>query len=253
MIWTYIAVTFLYFCIWYAITQAVKNAGLIDVGWGFGFVLLAWIGFVQTLSVVSLVLTAMVTLWGLRLTYHVFKRNVGKPEDYRYAKFRADWGKWFSLRAFFQLFMFQALMMVIISLAFIYGNSQSEIIRPALFVAGILVFTVGFLFEAVGDAQLKRFVSQPDNKGKLIETGLWRYTRHPNYFGEAMLWWGVYLSALAAGAPWWTVISPITITLLIRFVSGVPMLERRNKNKAGFEAYSKRVNIFVPWFRKESE
>ena len=246
MIWPYVLVTFVYFCVWYTITLAKKNAGLIDIGWGLGFVVLAWMGFVQNFAIGSLVLTFMVTIWGLRLAKHVFNRNVGKPEDYRYAQFRADWGKWFNLRSFFQLFMFQGLMMLVISLAFIYGNMQATILSPILFVLGALVWGVGFGFEAIGDAQLKRFVAEPENKGKLIETGLWKYTRHPNYFGEALLWWGIYFSALALGVPWWTVLSPITITLLVRFVSGVPMLERRNKNKAGYQAYCRRVNVFIP-------
>jgi len=250
-IWAYLLMIVLYFVVWYVITLIFKNAGLIDIGWGFGFVVVAWFAFASHASLGAAVLTAMVTIWGLRLTYYVFRRNVGKPEDHRYANFRATWGKWFNLRAFFQLFMFQAVAMWVIALTYILGIKQPAVQSSALLIVGIIIWLIGFLFEAIGDAQLRRFVANPENKGKLIETGLWRYTRHPNYFGEALLWWGVYLAALACGAPWWTVVSPILITLLIRFVSGVPMLERRNRNKAGYAAYSQRVNVFVPWFRKE--
>ncbi len=253
MIWPYVLIAVGYFSVWYIITLIFKNAGLIDIGWGLGFVLLAVYGLAKNASLGSAVLTGMVAVWGLRLTAHVFKRNAGKPEDYRYAAFRTAWGKWFDLRAFFQLFMFQAFMMLVISLAFIFGIQKGSIQSPLLFVAGIVIWATGFLFEAVGDAQLKRFISDANNKGKLIEIGLWRYTRHPNYFGEAVLWWGVFLSALACGAPWWTVVSPVTITLLVRFVSGVPMLEKRNSSKTGYAAYCERVNVFIPWFRKEEK
>ncbi len=253
MLGVYALIVFAYFVVWYIITLIFKNAGLIDIGWGLGFVVLAVYGLMTNLGVVTVVLTAMVAVWGFRLSVHVFRRNVGKPEDYRYAAFRTDWGKWFNLRAFFQLFMFQALMMLVIALAFIYANQQNTIRNIPLFMAGILVWLVGFFFETVGDAQLKRFVVNPDNKGRVIEAGLWRYSRHPNYFGEAVLWWGVFMSALACGAPWWTVVSPVTITLLVRFVSGVPMLEKRNQSKAGYESYCKRVNVFIPWFRKEEK
>ena len=253
MLGVYALIVFAYFMVWYIITLIFENAGLIDIGWGFGFVVLAAYGLLTNPGVVSVALTAMVAVWGFRLSVHVFQRNVGKPEDYRYAAFRVDWGKWFNLRAFFQLFMFQALMMLVIALAFIYGNQQNTIHNIPLFMAGILVWLVGFFFETVGDAQLKRFIANPENKGKVIDAGLWRYSRHPNYFGEAVLWWGVFMSALACGAPWWTAVSPITITLLVRFVSGVPMLEKRNQGKPGYESYCKRVNVFIPWFRKEEK
>ena len=243
-------IIFIYFVIWYIIAAIIKNSGIIDIGWGFGFVVVAWIGFFQSISIVSIVLTLMVSLWGLRLTYHIFKRNAGKLEDFRYANFRREWGRSFYLRSFFQLFMFQAVLMFLISLAFIYGNQKSVIGSLPTLIIGIIVWLIGFVFEAVGDRQLKKFISEPANKGKVIGTGLWKYTRHPNYFGEALLWWGIFIVAIGSGSPWYTVISPLTITLIIRFVSGVPMLEKRNENKPGYDTYKAKTNIFIPWFPK---
>ena len=239
-----------YFTIWYIIATIIKNAGIIDIGWGLGFVVVAWVTFFQNINIVSGTLTLMVTFWGLRLTYHIFKRNAGKPEDFRYQNFRRSWGKWFNIRSFFQVFMLQAGLMFLIAGVFIYGNQQSTINRPLLFVIGILVWLAGFLFEAIGDRQLKKFISHPDNKGQVIQTGLWKYTRHPNYFGEALLWWGIFITALGCGVPWFTVISPLTITLIIRFLSGVPMLEKRNAGKPGYKEYKERTSIFIPWFPK---
>jgi steroid 5-alpha reductase family enzyme len=240
----------IYFVIWYIIAMIIKNAGIIDIGWGLGFVVVAWFGFLQNINIVSGILTLMVSLWGLRLTFHIFKRNVGKPEDFRYANFRRQWGKTFLIRSLFRLFMFQAVLMFLISLAFIYGNVEASIVSLPLLIIGIIIWLIGFVFEAVGDKQLKRFITEPNNKGRLIETGLWKYTRHPNYFGEALLWWGIFIAALGSGAPWFTVLSPITITLVIRFVSGVPMLEKRNENKPGYDVYKAKTNIFIPWFPK---
>ncbi len=154
------------------------------------------------------------------------------------------------MRSYFQLFMFQAVMMLLISLAFIYANSLGVITSVPLFVIGIVVWITGFLFEAIGDSQLKSFVSDISNKGRLINTGLWKYTRHPNYFGEATLWWGIFIIAISYGAPWFTIISPITITILVRYVSGVPMLEKNLRKRDGYEEYVKSTSIFIPWFPK---
>lgn len=243
-------IIFAYFTLWYLVGVIIKNASIIDIGWGFGFVVIAVVSFLQNMTLASGIITALVTIWGLRLTYHIFKRNAGKPEDFRYANFRREWGKTYYIRSYFQLFMFQAVMMFLISLSYVYANNIGEINSLPLFIAGGAVWLFGFLFEAIGDYQLKKFIKNRDNKGKLIDTGLWGYTRHPNYFGEATLWWGIFMMAIATGAPWYVVISPITITVLVRFVSGVPFLEERLKKRNGYEEYVNKTNIFVPWVKK---
>jgi len=241
---------FVYFTLWYIAAAVVKNASIIDIGWGLGFVMVAIAGFIKNITFASAVITFLIAVWGLRLSYHIFKRNFKKPEDFRYANFRKEWGRTYYIRSFFQLFMFQGVMMLIISLAFIYAIDKGVVNYPVFFYIGIGVWLIGFIFEAVSDAQLRKFKSDKANKGKLIDTGLWRYSRHPNYFGEALLWWGVFAAAIACSAPWYVIISPITITILVRFVSGVPMLEENLKKREGYEKYIETTSIFIPWFKK---
>ncbi len=248
-----IVLLFVYFTGWYALATYMKNAGIIDIGWGLGFVIVALFQQIIQATAIGWILVSMVALWGLRLAYHIGKRNLGKPEDFRYANFRREWGKSFYVRAYIQLFLFQGLLMGIVSLSFLEGLKQQQIANVAVFVLGITLFVIGYAFEAIGDAQLKAHVSDPSKKGTLIQTGLWRYTRHPNYFGEAVLWWGIFMVSLSFGAPWWTIIGPITITYLVRFLSGVPMLEKRMQKYPGFEAYSKQTSIFFPWFVKKED
>lgn len=243
-------IIFVYFTLWYIVGVIIKNASIIDIGWGFGFVVIALVSFAQNTTWTSGIVTLLVSIWGLRLTRHIFKRNVGKPEDFRYANFRRDWAKTYYIRSYFQLFMFQAVMMFLISMSYVLANEIGKINSLPLFILGGAIWLFGFLFEAIGDYQLKKFVGNKENKGKLIDIGLWRYTRHPNYFGEATLWWGIFLMSIAIGAPWYTIISPITITILVRFVSGVPFLEERLKKRAGYEEYVNKTNIFIPWFKK---
>jgi steroid 5-alpha reductase family enzyme len=245
-----IVLLFVYFTLWYALATFTKNAGIIDIGWGLGFVVVALYQQITNGVTFGWILVIMVALWGLRLAYHIGKRNLGKPEDFRYANFRKEWGKSFFVRAYFQLFLFQGLLMGIVSFSFLEGIKNEEVLSWILFVIGMILFVIGYAFEAIGDAQLKVHVNDPTKKGTLIQTGLWKYTRHPNYFGEALLWWGIFFVSLSSGAPWWTVIGPITITYLVRFLSGVPMLEKRMQKYPNFESYAKQTNIFFPWFVK---
>ncbi len=244
-------ILFSYFTIWYIVSVILKNGSIIDIGWGLGFVILAWIGYLRNMNLPTTIVTILVSIWGLRLSYQIFKRNYKKPEDFRYANFRKEWGKTYYLRAYFQLFLFQGVLMFLISLSFLYLNQELKIYNTYVFIIGITIWIFGFLFEAISDYQLKSFIINPKNEGKIINSGLWKYSRHPNYFGEATLWWGIFLMAIACDAPFFTIISPLTITLLIRFVSGVPMLEKGLANREGFEDYKKRTNIFFPWFERE--
>ena len=241
-------IIFLYFFAFFLIGARLKNNGVVDVGWGLGYVVTAWALLFLRFppSAVRLTVSLMVTLWGLRLFYHILMRNRGKPEDFRYAAFRRAWGRWVVLRAFFQVYMLQGLLMFVIGLPFILEEGAP--VHSALVGLGILVFAAGFLFEAVGDWQLREFRRAPENQGKVMDRGLWRYTRHPNYFGEALLWWGVFLTALGGGVSPVAVLSPITITLLLRFVSGVPLLEKAMKDRPGYGEYAEKTGVFFPWF-----
>lgn len=165
--------------------------------------------------------------------------------------FRKAWGKWVVPRAFLQVYMLQGALMFLIALPFILLEGAAKPVNAVLYVIGLFVFATGFAFESIGDAQLKAFLKQPENRGKIMSTGLWRYTRHPNYFGEATLWWGIFLIALSGGVTPFALIGPVTITLLLLFVSGVPLLEKSMKDKPGYAEYAAKTSIFVPWFPKK--
>ncbi len=246
-------VIFAYFLILFITGQILKNNSIVDIGWGAGFVIIAlYTYFVKgNYSLAGTVVTFLVFIWGTRLFYHILKRNIGKPEDYRYVQMRENWGdKSPVLKAFLRIYMLQMILMYIISIPVILVNSASEMKIPAFVYIGAAIWIFGFIFEAAGDYQLKVFKQNPQNKGKILTTGLWKYTRHPNYFGEAVMWWGIFLAALSVKNGIYTFISPILITFLLRFVSGVPILEKRYKDRPEFIEYSKKTNIFIPWFPK---
>jgi steroid 5-alpha reductase family enzyme len=240
-----IIVLFIYFNIFFLIGQYKKNNAVVDIAWGLGFVLVAWFTFIlSSMTIINYVITIIVSLWGLRLGYYLFKRNWNKAEDYRYVEMRKSWLKYPLLQAYLKVYMLQMLLMYIISLSIIFiNNSNSDL--GLLAYLGIFVWIIGYFFEVVGDYQLKKFVSNPLNKGHIMKTGLWKYTRHPNYFGEAVMWWGIYLIALNAGG-YLTIISPLLINFLLVFVSGVPLLEKKYKDNIEFQEYAKVTSIFIP-------
>jgi steroid 5-alpha reductase family enzyme len=191
---------------------------------------------------------ALVTIWGLRLSFHILRRNWGKPEDFRYQVWRKEAGsRWWWL-SFFRVFLLQGILMWIISAPLLAAQRGAKPAYIILFdVLGVIVWGIGFFFEAVGDLQLARFKADPANKGKVMDRGVWRFTRHPNYFGDAAQWWGFSLIALAAGGAW-TVFSPILMTLLLLRVSGVALLEKTLETRPGYQEYAQRTSAFVPWF-----
>lgn len=229
-----------------------KNASIVDIFWGIGFVIVTWLAFSLGAGYIprKQLVAVLVTIWGLRLALHIGIRNWGKPEDFRYAKWRQDNGSrwwWFS---FFQVFLLQGVLMWIISAPLIAAQTSGyPVIITPLDMIGVVLWLIGMFFEALGDLQLMLFKANPANKGKLLTTGVWRFTRHPNYFGESALWWGYYIIALVSGS-WWTVFSPIIMTWLLLRVSGVAMLERTMKLKPGYEEYMKNTSEFFPWFPK---
>ncbi len=245
-----VLIVFVYFLLFFIVAQVVKNNSIVDMGWGAGFVIVAlatlFLGGYYTER--SLLVTLLVAIWGLRLTYHIVRRNFGKPEDFRYAKWRKEWGRWLVPRAFLQVFMLQGVMMLAISYSVILINSYEGSSLNLLDITGLLVWITGFFFESVGDKQLARFLKDPANKGKVIQSGLWKYTRHPNYFGEATMWWGIFILALSVPLGWTGIISPLTITILLLFVSGVPMLEKQMMQNPEYREYAKRTSKFFPWF-----
>lgn len=234
---------------WFIVSLMKKRNDVADVAWGLGFVLMSWSSLFLSdfFGARGILVTILVTIWGLRLSWHIHQRNKNKKEDYRYLNWRKEWGKWFYLRSYFQVYILQGfLLFLIVSPILIINKNFNNQLSYFDFI-GLLVWLFGFYFEVVGDAQLAKFIKNPANKGKLMQSGLWSYTRHPNYFGEVTQWWGLWLIALAVNDGWIGFISPATITFLILKVSGIPMLEEKMQKKSGFQDYKKRVNKFFPW------
>lgn len=241
-------ILFFYMCFWYFISILKKRNDVADIAWGLGFVLLAWISFYfSNFSLIGLVVNIFVTIWGVRLSSHIYLRNRNKGEDARYLVWRQEW-KYFYLRSFFQVFMLQGLLLFLIVYPVIFINTNAEINFNYLYLFGILVWIFGFLFESIADWQLKNFISRPENKGKIMQNGLWKYSRHPNYFGEVTMWWGIFLIALILPNGIYTIFGPLTITFLILSVSGIPMLEKKYEGNLIFEEYKKKTSKFIPWF-----
>lgn len=243
----------IFFTIIFIVAQYLNNNSIVDSFWGPAFLLVAIVTFLTSdvIGLRAFVLLTMVAVWALRLFLYITVRNWNKPEDYRYINMRKRWGPSnVRLKAYAHVFVLQGVLAFIVSLPIIVTNtSAKQALAPFHFV-GIGLWIVGFLFETIGDAQLKRFKANPNNKGKLMMQGLWQYTRHPNYFGEAAMWWGIFIVASDGWGSLYIIVSPIVMTLLLLFVSGVPLLEKKYADRADFAAYSKRTNKFFPWFPK---
>jgi steroid 5-alpha reductase family enzyme len=239
---------FIYMTAVFAAALVAKDNSIVDIAWGPGFILVALLTLLigKRFEPRQLLVTALVAVWGLRLAVHIYLRKWGRGEDFRYAKWRRDWGRWFVPRSYLQIFMLQGVFLLIISYGVMLVNASASRLLGALDFAGTAVWAVGFFFEAVGDAQLERFKKRPENKGKIMTTGLWRTTRHPNYFGEAAMWWGIFLIALSVPSGWTAVVSPLAITFLLLRVSGVTMLEKKYAGNSAFAEYARRTSAFFP-------
>ena len=238
--------------LWFVVSLIKKRNDVADVAWGLGFVLMTWVSFFlsDNSGVRGLLVGILVTVWGLRLAWHIHARNKGKAEDYRYLAWRKKWGKYFYIRSYFQVYLLQGAFLFLIILPVLMINKNAGSALGLFDLVGVIVWLIGFYFEAVGDAQLARFIKNPENKGRLMQDGLWAYTRHPNYFGEVMQWWSIWLIALSVSGGWLGIIGPITITFLILKVSGIPMLEKKMEENPDFAEYKRKTSIFIPLPRK---
>jgi len=245
---------FIYMLIFFLIAQYIRNNSIVDIGWGLGFVVTTFVLIFSSEKILPSmsILSFMILIWGMRLSFYIFLRNHGKPEDFRYAAWRKDWGNKQALFAFFKVFMLQGVIMWIIAMPVILVFSGDKLLPGPTGIAGLTIFLFGLIFEGVADAQLKKFRYYPDNHGKLITTGLWKYSRHPNYFGEALLWWGIGLYSFNITSQWYCFISPLIMSFLLRFVSGVPMLEEKYKNRKDFREYAEKTSVFIPFIGKKS-
>ncbi|MCB9187244.1 MAG: DUF1295 domain-containing protein [Flavobacteriales bacterium] len=245
-------VVFVFMLVMFLIAQRLKDNSIVDIGWGIGFILIAITCFLQSeQSTVQWITLALISIWGMRLATYIYGRNKGKPEDYRYAQWREEWGKNVVIRAFFQVFMLQgAIMLVVASPLYVLFSEPLELTWNAYLA--IAVWAIGFFFEAVGDFQMARFKADSANKGKVMRYGVWKYTRHPNYFGDATQWWGIFLLALMS--PYWYIaaIGPAVMHFFLVKVSGVAMLERKYKGNPKYADYIATTSAFIPWFPKRS-
>jgi len=233
----------------------IKNVSIIDIFWGFGFVVVNtfYVFMSGELNARKILILTLVSIWGLRLTIYLAQRNIGKGEDFRYQEFRKNYGPkrywWFS---FFQTFLLQGALIMLISLPLLgISLSTNNGTLNVLDYIGIAVWLIGFTFEVGGDFQLARFKSNLNNKGKVLNTGFWKYTRHPNYFGDSAVWWAYAIFSISAGS-YWQIIGSIIMTLLIINISGVSLLEKTLKQtKPQYGEYIQKTSSFFPWFPKK--
>lgn len=225
-----------------------RDASIVDIFWGCGFVLVAWLSLwkVGPSSTRTWILATLVSVWGLRLSGYLAWRNWSKPEDYRYKAMRETHGKRFPLVSLVTVFGLQGLLMWIIAFPIQVGMVRAHG-WSILATIGSMTFLVGLFFESVGDYQLARFKANPANRGRVMNQGLWRYTRHPNYFGDFLVWWGLYCVAADSSSWWWTIVGPLLMSFLLVRVSGVRLLENSLRTRVdGYEEYVRNTSAFLP-------
>lgn len=231
------------------VSIGVRNASIVDIVWGAGFAINSWVlaATIEGDSGRQILMAILVGVWGVRLAGYLAKRNIGHGEDWRYVAMRKKIGKKFPLVSLYSVFGLQGVLMWLVSLPVMFANADASPSIGPLAVIGIMVWLTGFAFESIGDFQLARFKKDPDNAGKVMDRGLWSLTRHPNYFGDALLWWGIGIVAAETGSGVIGFIGPVVMTYFLMRVSGVPMLERSlNKRREGYADYVARTSAFIP-------
>ena len=238
----------------FVVSVLVKRNDIADSAWGIGISIVALLGYFlhDSPSNFARVLLLLVLVWGIRLSVRIFLRNIKKSEDVRYKVWRETWGKWFYLRSYAQVYLLQGFLMIVVGYPMLHvGVFGGDAPLTVLSYIGIGVWLVGFLFEAIGDYQLDAFIKSKPEGGAILNTGLWKYSRHPNYFGEVTQWWGIWLMVLTLPYGYVAIISPLMITFLILKVSGIPMLEKHFEGNPRFETYKRTTSAFFPMFPKQ--
>lgn len=249
-----IVIVFAMIALW-IVSTIRRDASIVDPFWGLGFVVVAWVAWFNNSppGLRIAILTSLTTIWGLRLSLFLMWRNLGHGEDRRYAAMRAHHGARFWWVSLFTVFLLQGAILWFVSLPIQCAAALKSLVLPGWIDAvGVAIWSIGMFFETVGDWQLARFKADPNSAGRVMDRGLWRYTRHPNYFGDFCVWWGIYLIAAAGGA-WFTILSPLLMTTLLMKVSGVRLLESTIADRRpSYVAYMARTNAFFPGPRKAS-
>lgn len=227
----------------------LKDASIVDLFWGLGFVIVAWGAYLipNRDKWESMLLPLLVTVWGTRLSVYLAWRNFGKPEDYRYQAMRQHWGGSFLWVSLFTVFALQGVIMWVVSLPLQVGLALPSRDVAWLRYVGVAIWMAGFLFESIGDWQLARFKATRQNDQQIMDRGLWRYTRHPNYFGDFLVWWGFYVVTVSQSEAWWTIVGPMVMSWLLIRVSGVSLLERNLlATRPAYADYVARTSAFLP-------
>ncbi len=246
-----VVAVFAYFNLLFLWALLLKKNDIVDVAWGTGFILVAllFLLLVPEYHWRRLFVTTLVTIWGLRLAIYIFIRNRGRQEDFRYAQWKRDWGKHWIIRSYLQVFVLQAFFLLTIAYPLFLHRVQKTDDFGLSDLLGMALWLIGFCFETIGDEQLRRFKLDPANKGRIMNRGLWRYTRHPNYFGESTMWWGIFLLTLNTVNGLAAIASPIVITILLLRVSGIPLLEKKYEGNQEYQDYIRKTPRFVPFLK----
>ncbi len=238
------------FFIW---AQKIKNWAVIDTAWSLGFIVTVITSMItyKNYSLSSMIVALLVSIWALRLSVFLFKRNHGKPEDWRYTQFREEWKPNENIHGYLKVFVFQGILMFVVTLPQIFFIKSGNTLKlGALECIGLGLWLFGMIFEVLADNQLENFKNNPNKESKFMTKGVWSLSRHPNYFGEVTIWFGFYIM-LFNYIPSWTIIGPLIITFFIANVTGIPLFEKKYSGNLEFEAYKERTNMFFPWFPKK--
>ncbi len=238
---------FVFINFFYSISIFKRDMSVVDIAWGLGFVVIAAVNYINSqISLKNTMIVLAVCVWGLRLSTYFLYRSLGKPEDFRYAKLRTDWGRSVLLQSYFKVFILQSAIMIVIASPVIMAINSYRENLSILNIFGLFVWLVGFCIEVYADSYLIDFKKNPKNKGQLCQTGPWKICRFPNYLGEIVLWYGIYFMCFSVQNSW-TIIGPLTIHFFLLKVSGIPLLEQRLSKKDGYAEYSKKVPRILPF------
>lgn len=243
----------------FMVAKRMRRFDLVDAAWGWAFIVPAAVSYLLQPGIifqwdVQTLVTAMVIIWGGRLSWHIIRRIiVTDHEDPRYVELRKKWRGNVLINIFFRVYMIQALLAVMVVLPVLHINVSADQTGLIWAIVGLVVWATGFICESLSDRQLRQFLADPSNRGKIMMTGLWKYSRHPNYFGELVQWWGIFIICLGVPFGWIGIIGPLLISYLILFVSGIPPNERRFMGRPGWQKYQKTTSILLPLPPKKLE
>jgi len=245
------ALLLVYMTLAQAVARLRRRIDTVDVAWGLGFLVPTYLVAIKDYSTRSRVIATLVTIWGVRLATHIYLRSRRRGDDPRYAEMTKKWKGKIWPQAYFRIFLLQGALIWIISLPIVLASNKVVASSPDHFLAaGILIWLIGFLTETIADAQLSKLL-QIKNRPKVMQTGLWKYSRHPNYFGELTQWWAIGIIALQVSYGWLGLLGPLTLSVLIIFVSGIPPIEKRRAKDPDYRDYQRRTSVIVPWFPKK--